>query len=291
MQGTGRFSRSGTNFRIMRWDVDDDGGEAAQRGPGSGLGGDWRVIVRNDNHNTFEHVAETLARVLPGVSLDRVTVRRKHPQQRPGDRLVRAARAGRALLAAARGRGPDDGAARAGVSGSRDVRRRRRCSPSIALLAGGPGQARGEPELPERLSGQRRDRRPRANRRRSASPPTAASSSPRRRGRSSSTTTSRTRVADPLRRSAHQGLRRLRSWSARHGPRPRVPDAALRIRPLHLRPRARRRRAARRAGASPDHAGDECPEPKGADDCLVSGRLVRLTASGDTTDDDGRRPC
>jgi ATP-dependent Clp protease adaptor protein ClpS len=40
-------------------------------GPGSGLGGNWRVIVRNDNHNTFEHVAQTLARVLPGVSLDR----------------------------------------------------------------------------------------------------------------------------------------------------------------------------------------------------------------------------
>jgi ATP-dependent Clp protease adaptor protein ClpS len=40
-------------------------------GPDSGLGGEWRVIVRNDNHNTFEHVAETLARVLPGVSLAR----------------------------------------------------------------------------------------------------------------------------------------------------------------------------------------------------------------------------
>jgi ATP-dependent Clp protease adaptor protein ClpS len=39
-------------------------------GPGSGLGGDWRVIVRNDNHNTFEHVAQTLARVIPGVGLD-----------------------------------------------------------------------------------------------------------------------------------------------------------------------------------------------------------------------------
>jgi ATP-dependent Clp protease adaptor protein ClpS len=39
-------------------------------GPGSGLGGNWRVIVRNDNHNTFEHVAQTLARVLPGVTLD-----------------------------------------------------------------------------------------------------------------------------------------------------------------------------------------------------------------------------
>ena len=39
-------------------------------GPDSGLGGNWRVIVRNDNHNTFDHVARTLARVLPGVSLD-----------------------------------------------------------------------------------------------------------------------------------------------------------------------------------------------------------------------------
>jgi ATP-dependent Clp protease adaptor protein ClpS len=39
-------------------------------GPGSGLGGDWRVIVRNDSHNTFEHVARTLASVIPGVTLD-----------------------------------------------------------------------------------------------------------------------------------------------------------------------------------------------------------------------------
>ena len=29
------------------------------------------VIVENDNHNTFEHVASTLARVIPGVSIDR----------------------------------------------------------------------------------------------------------------------------------------------------------------------------------------------------------------------------
>ena len=39
-------------------------------GPGSDLGGNWRVIVCNDNHNTFDHVAQTLARVLPGVSLE-----------------------------------------------------------------------------------------------------------------------------------------------------------------------------------------------------------------------------
>ena len=28
------------------------------------------MIVRNDNHNTFDHVATTLARVVPGVNLD-----------------------------------------------------------------------------------------------------------------------------------------------------------------------------------------------------------------------------
>ncbi|HEX4107242.1 MAG TPA: ATP-dependent Clp protease adaptor ClpS [Solirubrobacteraceae bacterium] len=39
-------------------------------GPGSGLGGNWRVIVRNDDHNTFDHVARTLARFIPGVTYD-----------------------------------------------------------------------------------------------------------------------------------------------------------------------------------------------------------------------------
>ncbi len=39
-------------------------------GPGSGLGGNWLVIVRNDDHNTFDHVAKTLARIVPGVGLD-----------------------------------------------------------------------------------------------------------------------------------------------------------------------------------------------------------------------------
>ena len=37
--------------------------------PGSGTGGQWRVVVLNDHHNTFDHVAETLAAHLPGVSL------------------------------------------------------------------------------------------------------------------------------------------------------------------------------------------------------------------------------
>ena len=39
-------------------------------GPGSGLGGSWRVIVLNDDHNTFEGVASTLSSIIPGVSYD-----------------------------------------------------------------------------------------------------------------------------------------------------------------------------------------------------------------------------
>jgi ATP-dependent Clp protease adaptor protein ClpS len=40
-------------------------------GPGSGLGDPWKVIVRNDDHNTFEHVARTLARFIPGTTVER----------------------------------------------------------------------------------------------------------------------------------------------------------------------------------------------------------------------------
>ena len=39
-------------------------------GPGDDLGGNWRVIVLNDNHNTFDGVAGALSRILPGVSLE-----------------------------------------------------------------------------------------------------------------------------------------------------------------------------------------------------------------------------
>jgi ATP-dependent Clp protease adaptor protein ClpS len=38
-------------------------------GPGTGSGGLWRVIVLNDNFNTFDHVAETLSHVVPGLTL------------------------------------------------------------------------------------------------------------------------------------------------------------------------------------------------------------------------------
>lgn len=57
---------------------DDAGGllstETVERprtgGPGGDTGGAWRVIVLNDNHNTFDGVASALARFVPGVSLD-----------------------------------------------------------------------------------------------------------------------------------------------------------------------------------------------------------------------------
>jgi ATP-dependent Clp protease adaptor protein ClpS len=40
-------------------------------GPGTGHDDRWRVIVRNDDHNTFDHVASCLARYIPGVDLGR----------------------------------------------------------------------------------------------------------------------------------------------------------------------------------------------------------------------------
>ena len=40
-------------------------------GPGAALGGNWNVIVRNDDHNTFEHVARSIAKTVPGVDYDR----------------------------------------------------------------------------------------------------------------------------------------------------------------------------------------------------------------------------
>ncbi len=43
-----------------------------QAASGGGAGDDaWRVIVLNDNHNTFEGVAFALATVVPGVSYER----------------------------------------------------------------------------------------------------------------------------------------------------------------------------------------------------------------------------
>ena len=39
--------------------------------PGDALGDAWRVIVLNDDHNTFDGVAFALAAVIPGVDFDR----------------------------------------------------------------------------------------------------------------------------------------------------------------------------------------------------------------------------
>jgi ATP-dependent Clp protease adaptor protein ClpS len=45
--------------------------ERISRGSGSGLGEPWKVIVLNDDHNTFEGVAAALSRVIPGISYER----------------------------------------------------------------------------------------------------------------------------------------------------------------------------------------------------------------------------
>jgi ATP-dependent Clp protease adaptor protein ClpS len=45
--------------------------ERTRRGTGSGIGDAWRVIVLNDNHNTFEGVAFALAQTVPGVDYNR----------------------------------------------------------------------------------------------------------------------------------------------------------------------------------------------------------------------------
>ena len=45
--------------------------ERLDRGTGSGLDDAWKVIVLNDDHNTFDGVAAALAAVVPGVTFDR----------------------------------------------------------------------------------------------------------------------------------------------------------------------------------------------------------------------------
>ena len=45
--------------------------ERLSRGRGTGLGDPWRVIVLNDNHNTFEGVAFALAQTIPDVDYDK----------------------------------------------------------------------------------------------------------------------------------------------------------------------------------------------------------------------------
>jgi ATP-dependent Clp protease adaptor protein ClpS len=45
--------------------------ERLDRGDKTGLGRPWLVIVRNDDHNTFEGVAFALSTVIPGVDYDK----------------------------------------------------------------------------------------------------------------------------------------------------------------------------------------------------------------------------
>jgi ATP-dependent Clp protease adaptor protein ClpS len=45
--------------------------ERLDRGDKSGLGRPWLVIVKNDNHNTFQGVAFALSDVIPGVDYDK----------------------------------------------------------------------------------------------------------------------------------------------------------------------------------------------------------------------------
>ena len=45
--------------------------ERPDTGQGTGLGEPWRVIVLNDDHNTFEGVAFALSSVLPGIDYER----------------------------------------------------------------------------------------------------------------------------------------------------------------------------------------------------------------------------
>ena len=44
--------------------------ERVRRGTGSGTRDAWRVIVLNDDHNTFDGVAFALANTIPGVDFD-----------------------------------------------------------------------------------------------------------------------------------------------------------------------------------------------------------------------------
>jgi ATP-dependent Clp protease adaptor protein ClpS len=51
--------------------VDTPVHEERRTGSGSGLDEIWRVIVLNDDHNTFDGVAAALASTIPGVSFAR----------------------------------------------------------------------------------------------------------------------------------------------------------------------------------------------------------------------------
>ena len=160
------------------------------------------------------------------------------------------------------------------------ARRRRRCCMRLGVrsasgLAGGPRAIRE----PHRL---RRTAQPTASRSR----PTVAYSSPSRAGSSRCSTASR-HVADDLRRPPDRGLQLLGPRAARPRDRPTVPDPSVRVRGCYTFDAAI-------GGTAPRWGtpGRRLTVPRSArsapSGCVVSGRLSRLTASGNTaTAEDG----
>ena len=89
-------------------------------GPGRGAGGAWRVIVLNDNHNTFDHVARTLARVIPSVTRrPGLPDRRPDPQHRPAIVWTGEREPAELYWEQLKRRGAHDGAARAAARAGR----------------------------------------------------------------------------------------------------------------------------------------------------------------------------
>ena len=207
----------------------------------------------------LERVAQTLASVIPGVSLDQGH-RMADQIHNSGQAIVWwSARAGRALLAAAAAAGltmaPLERGSGVGAPGRRCL-----CAAAGALLGPccrcSPRRRVPSRQLPSGFQEAAvfdglQNRPP------SASLPTGVYSSPRSRESSSSTTTSRTRPHG-LRRHPHQGLRHRRPRHPRPGARPtsRAGPTSTSSTPTTTNSATRHRR---RNGASPNQTGDPCP--------------------------------
>ena len=110
--------------------------------PGSGLDDNWRVIVLNDDHNTFDGVASTLARVVPGITLEQgYRFADKIHNIRPGDRVGGGEGARGALLGAAQRRRANDGATGAGLTTSLPRVLRAAVVAALVLLLAVPANA------------------------------------------------------------------------------------------------------------------------------------------------------
>ena len=231
-----------------------------QAGPGSGLGGDWRVIVRNDNHNTFDHVARTLASVLPNVTLERghAIAEQIHNS---GQAIVWSGprETGRALLAAARLRRADDGPAGAVVRPAA-LRRGLLCLlAALVLLPLFPSLAGADPALPQGFQDTEVFK--------GLEQPTAVRFAPNgmvfvaeKAGK--------ILVYENLEDETPELFKDLRTEVYNHADRgllglavdPAIPDQALRLRALHLRPRPRFKRTCARMGRTEPDRG-RCPAP------------------------------